>query len=293
MIDGAFLHFEGIGPVRLEKLRDAGIQSWYDAIADPDKLPGALRKPLLTNIQENVDALERRDVSFFANNLAGPDRWRILSEFLEETSYFDIETFGLEHDSPITTIAVWHKGQIHSFVEHENLDDFLDLLEDVTLMASFNGASFDVPRVLNAFHIPSFPCPHIDLRWLSYHKRLFGGLKEIADRCGIRRPDDLATTDGAEAITLWSRWIHFQDQPAREKLIRYCASDVILLVFLAKVVAERPDFPTHGIWEQLPPLSETSDDAPATRLDTEETPAPNQKPHLPFGKASPSRLRAR
>ena len=40
-------------------------------------------------------------------------------------------TSGLEMDSLITVIACWHQGRLHTFVEHENLDDFLDLLDDI------------------------------------------------------------------------------------------------------------------------------------------------------------------
>ncbi|MCA9217513.1 MAG: ribonuclease H-like domain-containing protein [Planctomycetales bacterium] len=298
MIDEAFLHFEGIGPARLEKLNKNGIRSWYDAVADPDRLPAAKRDNLLRALDENIHALESRDVGFFADRLAGPDRWRLLSEFLEETSYFDIETFGLEYDAPITTIVVWHKGEVHSFVEHENLDDFLELLEDVRLMASFNGASFDVPRVLDAFHIPTFPCPHIDLRWLAFHKGMRGGLKEITVRAGVRRPSDLADADGALAIKLWSRWIHFQDSTAREQLIRYCAADVILLVFLAQQLGERPDFDTSTIWSKLPELTDTaetddSDSCTNRVLPLGESGQARKSPESPFGNGSPSRLRAR
>ena len=292
MIDEAFLHFDGIGPARLKNLRDAGVRCWYDAIAEPEKLPSALREPLLESLKENVEALDKRDVGFFADRLAGEDRWRLLSEFLEETSYFDIETFGLEHDAPITTIVAWHKGEVHSFVEHENLDQFLELLEDVTLMASFNGASFDVPRVLDTFHIPSLGCPHIDLRWLSFHQGLRGGLKEITARSGIRRPKDLANADGEMAITLWSRWIHFQDQAARQQLIRYCAADVILLVFLAKILADRPDFQTDSIWDQLPSMPETETDSPSLPINPASK-DDSAKSGSPFGEGSPLRLRAR
>lgn len=252
MIDEAFLHFEGIGPVRLAKLKEAGIQCWYDAVAEPEKLPPSLRDALLRSVRQNIDELERRNIRFFVDRLIGPDRWRILSEFLEQISYFDIETFGLEYDAPITTIVVWHKGRLHTFVEHENLDDFLELVQDVSVLASFNGSSFDVPRVLDTFHIPSLPCPHLDLRWLCYHRGWRGGLKDIATRSGIERPTDLDTADGELAVRLWARWIHFQDRSARDFLIRYCAADVILLVLLAKQLADRHDFCTDSIWSHLP-----------------------------------------
>ena len=132
------------------------------------------------------------------------------------------------------------------------LTTFLDLLDDVTLLSSFNGSTFDVPRVLDAFHIPSLPCPHLDLRWLCFHRELRGGLKEIAARMRIRRPDELRQADGELAIRLWKRWEHFQDTAARELLLRYAASDVLLLVALADRLLDRNQVSLPELWEKLP-----------------------------------------
>ena len=133
-----------------------------------------------------------------------------------------------------------HKGEVYTFFEHENLDEFLELLEDVELLVSFNGCSFDVPRVLDYFHVPELPCAHIDLRWLCYHAAWTGGLKAIAENMQIRRPLDLHDADGREAIELWHRWREDGDLPAKIRLARYCAADTLLL----KLVAN------HALWEK-------------------------------------------
>jgi uncharacterized protein YprB with RNaseH-like and TPR domain len=219
------------------------------------------------------------------DRLSPLDKWRIVAEFLDETSFFDIETMGLEHDSPITVIACWHRGELRTFVEHENLDDFLHLLDDVTLLASFNGSSFDVPRVLDTFHIPDLPCPHLDLRWPCYHKGFKGSLKSITSRLGFARPVDLQDADGEMAVHLWNRWTLDQDHPARELLLRYCASDVLLLVMLAHRLAER-DVTSHAAWWRHLPS------APQTDLPREGIQETTPLIRSAFGEGSPAKLRA-
>ena len=83
--------------------------------------------------------------------------------------------------------------------------------------------------MLRTYHIPEFPCPHIDLRWQCYHQEHKGGLKQIEHTQNINRPEDLQGVDGAEAVWLWFRWKQYQDQKARERLLRYCAADVLTL----------------------------------------------------------------
>ena len=281
MLDESLLHCPQIGPARLAKLHEAGIRTWQQLINRSEELASGIRAPIIDEALRCQSALEKNDIGYFVDKLATKDRWRILSHFLHDVSFFDIETAGLEYDDPITMIACWHAGEVHTFVEHENLDDFLNLLDDVKLLSSFNGSTFDVPRVLDAFHIPALPCPHLDLRWLCYHQQLRGGLKEIAYRLNIRRPTDLQHVTGEQAIRLWARWEHFQDAAAREELIRYCAADVLLLVVLAEKLVGRETL-SSTIWSKLP-----GGDAPKSRQPAvvDDTPANN------FGDASPRVLR--
>lgn len=285
MIREALLHCTGIGPVRLAQLHEAGVRSWHDVIENSHRLPIGPSAPLVEECQRCIRALDARDISYFVERLAPLDKWRIVSEFLDDISFFDIETMGLEHNSPITVIACWHRGEVQTFVEHEHLDDFLNLLDDVTLLASFNGSSFDVPRVLDTFHIPHLPCPHLDLRWPCYHKGFKGSLKSITAGLGFARPVDLQDADGELAIHLWNRWTFDCDNQARELLLRYCASDVILLAMLAHQLANRPVSSHADWWRQLPQPTQIEPRHPiATVLSS---------PHSTFGVGSPSKLRAR
>jgi uncharacterized protein YprB with RNaseH-like and TPR domain len=125
----------------------------------------------------------------------------------------------------VTIVVCLHQGKMHEFVRGENLDDFLDLLDDVTLLVSFNGNSFDVPRILDQFHVPELPCPHVDLRWVSYHRGLKGGLKKIEEELGFVRESDLKGLGGDDAVWLWQKW-RLGCEKSRDLLLRYCRRDV-------------------------------------------------------------------
>lgn len=285
MIHEALRHAAGVGPVRLAQLHTQGIHCWGDVLTRQAEISIAIREALVAECQRCSEAQAARDVRYFVSQLHQEDKWRILTEYLAETTFFDIETDGLEHDSRITVIACWHRGQLEYFVEHENLDDFLTLLDDVTLLASFNGSSFDVPRVLDAFHIPDLPCPHLDLRWPAYHQGWSGGLKEILRQLNVQRPEDLTDVDGEVAIHLWGRWVQTQDEAARGQLLRYCASDVLALVVLASHLARCEPPSDDALWQHLPAaptaphLAAVQDTLHVFRGDA-------------FGAGSPSRMRA-
>lgn len=285
MITEALSHFTGIGPVRLAQLHAAGLRSWMDICDQPLKIPESLRSSLLMEAEQSLTALRRDDLQFFVNEFSPQDRWRILAAYFERTSFFDIETSGLEIDAAVTVIVCWHQGQLHTFVEHENLDEFLDLLDDVTLLASFNGASFDVPRVLDAFHIPQLPCPHLDLRWTCYHAGLNGSLKSIARTLHIDRPADIVDTDGEVAVQLWSAWHTRQDAAARQHLVRYCSADVVMLILLGQHLADVQNYEASELWSQLP--ESIGEPCPAASVSSRSLVA-----NL-FGQASPSKLRTR
>ena len=288
MITEALWHFPGLGPKRRERLADEGVRSWSDLTDRPESLPRGCSAAVIEESERCLTALAEDNVGYFVDRFAPQDKWRILQHYIDRVSYFDIETDGLDYDSRITMIACWHNGKLHTFLEHENLDGFLHLLDDVTLLASFNGVSFDVPRVLDAFHIPTLPCPHLDLRWTSYHQGYRGGLKDISMQCGIERPRDLWYADGELAVELWYQWRSADDEAARQKLIRYCAADVLLTLLLGEKLVERETDSPEKIWKHLPDAVIESRRSSANVSTVATNPFP-----APFSKAAPSKLRAR
>ena len=242
MIRKALRHLPGVGPERLRRFEERGLNTWEDLLGRPNDipLPSGQRQLLLQHVKEAANALSRGDLTYLTKALAPQDQWRILQHAFDKAAYFDIETTGLGPDSLITVIACLHQNQLHTFVQGENLDDFLDLLDEIELLVSFNGASFDVPQVERGFHIAGIPCAHVDLRWVCYHEKMTGGLKSIEHRLGIQRPQDLHGVDGEEAVWLWEDWIRAHDREARERLLRYCAADVLSLQLLAaRILSEK------------------------------------------------------
>ena len=265
MIRQALRHLHGIGPKRCAQLEAEAITSW-DAILTAPAPPGfgpASWLRVQSHARACVDALEAENWEVLIRELQTRDHWRILARHAERASYFDIETDGMEADSVVTLIVCYHRGRLHRFLRGENLDGFLALLEEVDLLVSFNGATFDVPRVESLFHIPAQPCPHVDLRWMCYHLGMTGGLKAIETRMGIRRPSDLEGVGGEEAVWLWHRWDREREATARRELERYCCADVLTLRIVAAHVlqAHRVSAPVPDeapMWddlrEELPPL---------------------------------------
>ena len=280
------MHMQGLGPARILMLQQLGIKNWQDAVDRPERVPDALRFQILKECHVCLDAQQRQDIGFFTERLHPSDRHLILSEYGQDASYFDIETTGLEHDDQITVIACWHQGQLYSFVEGENLDDFLDLLDEIKLLVSFNGSTFDVPRILNTFHIPELPCPHLDLRWACHHSGLGGGLKQITTRLGLHRPADLQDADGALAVKLWRQWQQTSSQEARQLLLRYCAADVLLLEPLSQHIAGKPMSDLNVLWQHLPEAIQVNDMVATSPIRREIL-------HAMFGPASPKKLRTR
>jgi hypothetical protein len=259
MVRGALLHLPGIGRVRAARLRALGVTEWGALGPQPPaglRLGPASWAAVLEHVARCDQAVAAGDIAFLARALRGPDLWRLLAAYGERAAFVDIETDGLHHGARITVIACLWQGRLQTFVQGENLDDFLDLLQQVELVATFNGASFDVPMIRNGFHIPELPCAHVDLRWVCYHAGWRGGLKTVESQLGLRRPPDLVGVDGAQAVELWTCWERQRSRPHRDLLVRYCAADAVALRGVAGALLKRCDCPCawpegDAVWADL------------------------------------------
>ncbi|MFW6414442.1 MAG: ribonuclease H-like domain-containing protein [Verrucomicrobiota bacterium] len=242
MIEGALHHLPAIGGKRLELLREAGICDWHELRCQPPELIGLRADKwarVCAEIEQCENAVATDDLNYLLKRFATIDHWRVLERYFTRATFFDIETDGLGWESEITVIVCRQGDEFYKFVNGENLEDFLYFLEDVELLVSFNGNTFDVPRVERAFNIPDLPCPHLDLRWVCYHEGLKGGLKRIEQKLGILRPPDLLDLDGAEAVRLWYRWRDVGDERARKLLVKYCGADVAALELVAAEILKQ------------------------------------------------------
>lgn len=232
MIDQTFLCCFGVGPVTQKKIYEHGVKNWQQYLQFSESLPlsGKLRKNIEHDVKNLQAALDACDYTYLAKRFPVREHWRLLLKTIDQASYFDIETSGLSpENATITVIACLHKGVMHRFVAGENLDEFVDLLEDITTLISFNGSSFDVPWILNQFHLPDVDCLHLDLRWICYHLGLVGGLKAIEKKMGLQRPEGVIGLSGSDAVQLWERWAKKRDERAKKILINYCCEDVYSL----------------------------------------------------------------
>lgn len=196
---------------------------------NPGELPfkGAVLAAFTECLEASAYAYEAKDIGYFTENFPKSEHWRILLAYYQEATYFDIETTGIVGvDHHATVITAYRNNRMYTYVIGENLDDFLDLVDDSTLLVAFNGNAFDIPFLERTFSIPSLDCPHVDLRWVCYHAGYTGGLKMIEKKLGIKRPSEVTDVTGNEAILLYYDWQQ-GDQAAKEKLIKYCSIDTL------------------------------------------------------------------
>lgn len=234
MITEAFLHFKGIGPKNIHKIKEAGFNSWDDIIRNSADLPFGekLNNSILEEARKYISLLEDNNIIKLTNSFHPSDKWRVLYRFFHKASFFDIETNPYNWHNPITVITCFHRGKIFKYVRGKNLEEFIDLTQEIELLVSFNGISFDVPIILNHYHIPALPCAHIDLRWIAYHNGHKGGLKSIERKLNIKRPNDLEGVDGMMAVALWDNWERKKDTKSLDLLVRYCSADSLSLYLL-------------------------------------------------------------
>jgi len=268
----AFLHFPHIGPKRRQQMLSAGVICWQDLPVDCPSELSCLHSawPAITAArQENLQACSVEDWQFFAEHLAGPERWRLLAAAWEQAVFLDIETSGLNYQPEVTVISCWDGQELRLFVRNENLEDFLEYADGVRLFVTFNGALFDLPVLRQEFHIPEISAAaHLDMRWICRQAGYEHGLKSIERQLAIQRPLDLQETNGEEAVYLWHRWCRQRLLSARQKLLRYCAADTIALQKVAALLLQQYGCPQPvstlpaDIWsdlnQQQPPLPEDS-----------------------------------
>lgn len=272
---GALLHLPGIGPHTVRRLRAGGVVTLHDILARHGaELPGFgdCAPALVQAARRTLAAIEAGDIGHLIATLHRTDQWRILADFHHRATYLDIETTGEVEGPEVTLIVCRHRGRLPVFTAGDNLDACLPLLDEVELLVTFNGATFDIPQLERHFHIPLTHIPHLDLRWVCHHAGLRGGLKRIEQRIGLIRPADILGVDGGAADWIWQCWRATGDPTQLARLTRYCAADVVSLHHLTNWLiahhtgATCPPFD----WHELPaPIA-----APAPREHDPGTPLP-------------------
>lgn len=128
MLRNTFIHIQGIGAITEQRLWESGLSDWesfFDGISIP--ISAGRKHFLEQSIGESKRHLYQGNPGYFSKLLPSNQSWRFFPEFRESTIYPDIERTGLDrHFKDITTIALYDGHEIKTYVNGQNLDDFID-----------------------------------------------------------------------------------------------------------------------------------------------------------------------
>jgi len=159
-------------------------------------------------------------------------------------AYLDIETTGLSrYYDAITVIGIYrchgrNSELIQLVGEEVTRGNLVTALRGVNTIYTYNGSRFDLPFLRSQLGVDlSRGFRHHDLMLICWAKNLYGGLKVVEERLGIRRR--LKDVDGREAVRLWMRYEKLRDYDALLRLLEYNKEDVLNLKILRKIVGGR------------------------------------------------------
>jgi len=246
MLTRSFIHLQGVGRQTEQKLWDGGIHTWQDMLSRPHEAPVGVRAQdtLQRGAEASLEALERKNWSFFYRGLPSCEQWRLLHQLPLRAAYLDIETTGLSPERhEITCIGVYDGRKATAYVLGDNLDEFARDIAGYDLIVTYNGKSFDVPFIRHRLGVP-LDLPHVDLMYVCRSVGLKGGLKIVEHTAGISRDSTLDGVDGWMAVRLWKQYVRNQDRRALETLVAYNLADTMNLLPLGRVVWNRK-LPAH------------------------------------------------
>lgn len=229
MLKNSFQHIPGIGDQTERQLWRSGLLDWQRVKPDNAcQIPPKRFKAIAEYTKESVLRLENKDPAYFADLLPAKEHWRLFNEFRESTAYIDIETTGIRlHGFEITTIALYDGKKIQYFIQGQNLEDFIEEINNYNVIVTYNGKTFDVPFIEGQFGI-HLDHAHIDLRYILKSLGYSGGLKLCEKALGIDR-GDLDGVDGYFAVLLWRDYQKNGNEKALETLLAYNIEDVVNL----------------------------------------------------------------
>ena len=229
MLQHTFMHIQSIGAMTEQRLWEAGFRDW-DTFSDDISIPFSGKREyfLRKGLAESRHHLAQNNPAYFAGCLPANQSWRFFPEFRNSTVYLDIETTGLERDfQSITTIALYDGHAIKTYVQGQNLNDFIDEICQYKVIVTYNGKCFDIPFIESFFNI-RLKQAQIDLRYVLYSLGFRGGLKACERQLGLDR-GDLRGVDGFMAVLLWDEFVKTGNRQTLETLLAYNVQDTISL----------------------------------------------------------------
>ena len=241
MLPHTFIHLPGIGPATERELWDSGVLTWDDFLGT-SILPGraySQQTRLNSILAECGQRYRDVDSGYFVRTIPLRESWRMYADFRANAAFLDIETTGLSPDrSIITLVGILDSHGYHAFIHGQNLTDLREAIEKYDLIVTYNGASFDLPFIEHHFGSLFRNTPHVDVMFPLHRLGLKGGLKSIERQLGFRRPTQLSSLRGSDAIRMWRMWT-LGDDGALKTLVRYNAEDVLSLPKLAEIAYNR------------------------------------------------------
>lgn len=234
-IENSFIPVRGVGEQTERELWRAGITHWNDF--DGSVVGATTADRIETFIETATDRLDAGDSRFFDEQFPSSERWRFYENFRGDTCFFDIETTGLSQErDDVTTVSFHQDGETTTLVQGDNLTAgaLREQFDDAALVATFNGARFDVPFLETSFDV-DVDVPHVDLMYPCKRLGLTGGLKSIEQEVGIGRDEPDIT--GQDAVRLWHEYERGSEE-ALDTLVRYNRDDARNLQTLMDVVAD-------------------------------------------------------
>ncbi len=191
---------------------------------------------------------------------------------IEQVAFLDIETAGLRQDDLIFCVGVgrWHANMFHvkqlllasEEDERDQLAASLAMLEGCVALCTFNGKSFDVPRLAHRIRAvgldpgPLRALPHVDLLHVLRKRRdrtsKRANLATLErDLLGLQRLHDIP---GKEAPLRWSDYLASGDPAPLDGLLEHNRLDIVSLAALLTVGATPQETP-HQAQLLAPPVA--------------------------------------
>ncbi|MBI2147451.1 ribonuclease H-like domain-containing protein [Candidatus Woesearchaeota archaeon] len=246
MIRNSFIFLDQISTGREQAIWSQGIDDWDDFLRSKEvsSIAPWRKGHYDRQLQQAWQQLDQHNASYFARTIPAGETWRLYPAFKNNVCFLDIETTGYYGD--ITVIGLYDGEETKTLVRGFNLDKetLQKALENVELLVTFNGSSFDLPVIQRYFGSSLPVVPHIDLRHVCAKVGLRGGLKKIEGTVGITRPEEVQGVTGYDAVLLWQRWNATGKREHLDKLVQYNTEDIINLEPIAnKVIGE--------LWKQV------------------------------------------
>ena len=221
---------KGVGPWREKDLWARGLLTWDDFEAAARKGAAVMSKRLdaetLQRIEQARQALEEGDLGKLAGWIPAREHWRLYPAFADRAAFFDLEADG---QTQITVGGVMDREGLATFIRGSTLPELPIRLAKSAIWVTFNGLVFDVPVLRHHFEHLQRPTVHLDLKVVLRKTRQTGGLKDIEERLGLRRPPHLRGLRGMDAIRLWRELQNTGDREALRFLVEYNLYDAINL----------------------------------------------------------------